>query len=179
MTRNQLTAIAALALALGAIPTRADAQPSPRAGSAAPASSAPADRAAARSGRAGRENLRAVDGEALLRRMRDIPVASWNHGGHDEAIRHIGPMPQDWERAFGPSGDTTAISSLDMAGVTFAGVQALEMRSTGQAARVEMLEQRLRELERQLAEREVLAHRVQQLERLLESLGKRSPGDRP
>jgi hypothetical protein len=95
-----------------------------------------------------KQDLLAVDGEDILRRMREIPVTSWSYIAQSgSGIRHIGPMAQDWERMFGLSGDTTTINSGDMAGVTFAGVQALEARTTSQAATIQALERRIRELE--------------------------------
>jgi hypothetical protein len=94
-----------------------------------------------------KENFLAVDGEILLRQIREIPVTSWNYKAQDRHIRHVGPMAQDWERAFALSGDSTTINTGDIDGVNLAGVKALDARSTAQAGRIEALEARVRELE--------------------------------
>ncbi len=96
--------------------------------------------------------FRDVDGEAVLAKLRSVPVSSWSYKTQDASVRHIGPMAQDWEHAFGLSGDSTMINSGDMAGVTLAGVQALEVRTTVYSQRVLVLEERVRELEAQLQE---------------------------
>lgn len=114
-----------------------------------------------------KENFRTVDGEDLLQRLRGIPVSSWNYMAQDRAIRHIGPMAQDWERTFGLSGDSTTINSGDLAGVTLAGVQALEARATRHAADAQALAQRITQLEAQVADRDALERRVRQLEALI------------
>ncbi len=107
-----------------------------------------------------KENFRDVDGEDILARLRRVPVSSWNYIAQDDAIRHIGPMAQDWEATFGLSGDSTTINTGDIAGVTLAGVQALEVRTTSQAERIATLERRNRELEERIAELERLVETV-------------------
>jgi len=94
-----------------------------------------------------KENFQALDGEDLLRRVRGIPVSSWNYIAQGRAVRHIGPMAQDWERTFGLSGDSTTINTGDIDGVNLAGVQALERRTSEQQTRIRELEERVRELE--------------------------------
>ncbi|HET7232595.1 MAG TPA: tail fiber domain-containing protein [Longimicrobium sp.] len=89
----------------------------------------------------------AVDGEDLLLRLRAVPVTTWRY--RDEADRstfHIGPMAQDWHRAFGFSADATTINMSDFDGVNLAAVRALEARTAGQARQ---LEAQRRELEAQ------------------------------
>lgn len=114
-----------------------------------------------------KENFQAVDGDDILARLRLVPVSSWNYIAQGQEIRHIGPMAQDWEAAFGLSGDSTTINTGDMDGVTLAGVQALDARTTRQAERIESLEQHNRELE---AANAALEARLRALERRLEDL---------
>ena len=87
-----------------------------------------------------KDNFRGVDGESLLLQLRAIPVSSWNYTSQDASIRHIGPMAQDWEKAFAVSGDSTSINSGDIAGVTLAGVQALDSRTQNSVERIATLE---------------------------------------
>jgi hypothetical protein len=88
-----------------------------------------------------KENFLAIDGEDILARIRGLPVSSWRYiDEQDRSVRHIGPMAQDWERAFGLSGDPTTINMSDFDGVNLAAVQALEARTAGQEERIRALE---------------------------------------
>jgi trimeric autotransporter adhesin len=81
-----------------------------------------------------------VDRESVLARIRGIPVSTWRYiDEQDRSVRHMGPMAQDWQRAFGFSGDSTTINSGDFDGVNFAGVQALEIRTGQQANQIHAL----------------------------------------
>ncbi len=71
-----------------------------------------------------------VDGENLLRGIASVPVTTWSYRTEDPAVKHMGPMAQDFRAAFGLGTDDTTIGLLDIAGVTFAGVKALETRTT-------------------------------------------------
>ena len=113
-----------------------------------------------------KENFLALDGEMLLHQIRGIPVSSWNYIAQGADIRHIGPMAQDWERTFGLSGDSTTINTGDMAGVTFAGVQALERRTVEQAAELDALRAELAERTRaHRAEHEAMRSELDELRR--------------
>lgn len=105
-----------------------------------------------------KENLLALDGEDLLRRVRGVPVTTWNYIAQGREVRHVGPMAQDWQRAFGFNRDSLTINSGDFDGINLAAVQALEKRTTTQQARIATLEQenaaqaaRIEELEARLA----------------------------
>ena len=39
--------------------------------------------------------------EAVLRKVVALPIATWNYKSQDAAIRHMGPMAQDFHAAFG------------------------------------------------------------------------------
>jgi hypothetical protein len=93
-----------------------------------------------------KEGFLALDGEDLLLRLRGVPVTTWRYRDEvDRTVRHVGPMAQDWQRAFGLSADATTINMSDLDGVNLAGVKALDARTTAQA-------ERIRELEAQVAE---------------------------
>jgi hypothetical protein len=90
-----------------------------------------------------KENFLDVDGEDVLARMRRIPVNSWNYIDEGRQSRHMGPFAEDFWREFGLGNEPLAIGHLDIDGVNFAGIKALdartqEMRSTiaGQARQI-------------------------------------------
>jgi hypothetical protein len=70
-----------------------------------------------------------VDGEDVLRRLRAVPVTSWNGIAEGPGVRHIGPMAQDWHAAFALNDDPLTIHQGDLAGATLAAVQALLSRT--------------------------------------------------
>ena len=90
-----------------------------------------------------KENFLGVDGEDVLRRMRAVPVSTWNYIDEGRETRHLGPFAEDFWREFGLGDDPLAIGHLDIDGVNFAAVQALERRTTEQAERIRALEAEL------------------------------------
>jgi trimeric autotransporter adhesin len=74
-----------------------------------------------------KEGFLGLDGEDLLARVRQVPVSTWRYRDEaDRTVRHIGPMAQDWQRAFGFSSDSTTINQGDFDGVNLAAIQALD-----------------------------------------------------
>ena len=113
----------------------------------------------ANSDRNKKENFRPVDGEEVLRKIRELSIPSWNLIGHDpEKFRHYGPMAQDFFAAFGKDGvgqigTETTINSGDVAGILMIAVQALEKRTkelNQQEARISALEEETRSNKAQL-----------------------------
>lgn len=94
------------------------------------------------SDREAKENLWPVDAQALLARLAEMPISTWNYETQDPSIRHIGPMAQDFNalvEGLGGEGETH-INSLDADGMALAAIQGLYRRSQEQAARIEALE---------------------------------------
>jgi trimeric autotransporter adhesin len=92
------------------------------------------------SSRLEKENFAEVDGEDVLRRLRSVPVTSWNGIAEGPRVRHIGPMAQDWHAAFALNDDPLTIHQGDMAGVSLAAIQALDGRTERQEERIRALE---------------------------------------
>jgi hypothetical protein len=90
---------------------------------------------------ASKRDIQPVSGRSVLRRLADVPISKWSYRAQDESIRHIGPMAQDFYRAFGVGESRRRISSVDADGVALAAIQGLQRR-------VDRLEARLAELER-------------------------------
>ncbi|HYW12080.1 MAG TPA: tail fiber domain-containing protein, partial [Longimicrobium sp.] len=87
-----------------------------------------------------KENFLGVDGEDVLERMRRIPVNSWNYTDEGRQSRHMGPFAEDFWREFGLGSEPLAIGHLDIDGVNFAGIKALDARTEGHADRIQALE---------------------------------------
>ncbi len=106
-----------------------------------------------------KENLKAADVRAVLARLVATPVTEWNLITQDPAIRHIGPMAQDFHAAFGVGEDDRHISATDADGVAFAAIQGLHQLLQEKDARIAELEKRLRSLESKMRQ---LDHLVEQ-----------------
>ena len=65
-----------------------------------------------------------VDGDEILAKLAALPVSSWAYKT-DAAVRHIGPMAQDFHAIFGTGASETGISAMDTSGVALAAIQAL------------------------------------------------------
>ncbi|MFQ3683128.1 tail fiber domain-containing protein [Roseiflexus sp.] len=110
-----------------------------------------------------KENLTPADGRAILKTLSRLPLYTWNMKGGDPAVRHLGPMAQDFYAAFGLGSDDRTISTIDLDGVSLAAIQGLyevvqekeaqnaELRArvAQQQTQIDALEARLAALERQ------------------------------
>jgi hypothetical protein len=105
-----------------------------------------------------KQNFTPVDTRAILAKVVATPVTEWNLISQDPAIRHIGPMAQDFKAAFAVGEDDRHISATDADGVAFAAIQGLDEVVKEKDARIAELERRLSSLEA----------KIQQLGRLLE-----------
>ncbi|TGE23944.1 hypothetical protein E5K00_01645 [Hymenobacter aquaticus] len=81
-----------------------------------------------------------VAGEDVLRRLRQVPITRWSYKADPATVRHLGPIAQDFRRAFGLGPDSISISTVDADGVALAGVQALDARTTAQARQLAALQ---------------------------------------
>ncbi len=118
------------------------------------------------SDRNAKEGFAVPDAEAILQKVAQVPVTTWNYIGHDPKLnRHYGPMAQDFFAAFGHDtvgrvGDDRSINSSDLSGILMVAVQALEKRTTELTSQNDELRSRLQE-------QEALKERLEKLERLL------------
>lgn len=86
-----------------------------------------------------KHRFEAISYEEVLKKLRKLPVTQWSYKADTENIRHIGPMAQDFYAAFGLGNDNRSIGTVDINGVTLAGVKALEERTRNLAAELESL----------------------------------------
>ena len=111
-----------------------------------------------------KEHVEPVDVAAVLAAVRALPIATWNYTTQDEAIRHMGPMAQDFHAAFGLGVSDVTIDGIDPDGVALAAIQGLDGELS---ATVATLEERLAckdseiaALRRQLEELSVAVHEL-------------------
>ncbi len=124
------------------------------------------------SSRSLKENFAGVDGEDVLARIRGIPVNTWNYIAEGRQSRHLGPFAEDFAAAFGLGTDNRAIGLLDIDGVNFAAVKALEQRTAelrqqlaARDAQVAELRARQGDSDRRIAELEAAVRAITQQKR--------------
>jgi hypothetical protein len=111
-----------------------------------------------------KENFHDEDGEAVLERIADLPIQSWNYKAEAASVRHLGPTAQDFHGAFGWGDSDKAIPTVDIDGVNLLAIQALEARTRDlDDVRAELEEtlQRLAALEAALARLEAVTESSQ------------------
>ena len=81
-----------------------------------------------------KENFLDIDGEEILRKLRNLKLQSWSYRHDQQRTRHYGPVAQEFFGAFGNDGrgvvgsDTTLCGS-DVNGINMIAIQALERRT--------------------------------------------------
>jgi hypothetical protein len=99
------------------------------------------------SDRASKEIITPVDGREVLARLREMPIRTWSYAGQGPAVRHMGPMAQDFAAAYGLGADDKTINPLDANGVALAAIQALYELVNEKDVEIDALKMRLSKLE--------------------------------
>jgi hypothetical protein len=104
------------------------------------------------SDRNAKENFEPVSASQVLEKVTRLPISKWSYK-EDATTRHIGPMAQDFHRAFHIGTDEKHIAPMDEGGVALAAIQGLNQK-----------------LEAQRAENAELKHEVLELKKLVQRL---------
>jgi hypothetical protein len=117
-----------------------------------------------------KENFAPVEQADILRKIDALSVMRWNYKNEDPSVAHIGPVAQDFYSIFGMGGSSTAISTIDPAGIALAGIQGLDQGIQKRVAKILELNQQI-----DLSNREVrsLEERLTQMETRIEQLNNR------
>lgn len=97
-----------------------------------------------------------ISGEDVLTRLRALPISTWSYRTETRDVRHLGPTAQDFRQTFGLGDDDRVIGTVDADGVALAAAQALEARTTAQAAEIAALRSENAELRQRLERLEAL-----------------------
>ena len=104
------------------------------------------------SDRESKENFSRVEAKAVLQKVAELPVLSWNYKGQGAAVRHIGQMAQDFAAAFCVGEDNRHITSVDADGVALAAIQGLNEVVKEKESRIAELEKSVKELKEMVRE---------------------------
>ncbi len=103
------------------------------------------------SDRAAKTGLSPVDEDQVLENLLQLQINTWSYKSQDASIRHIGPMADDFQAAFGLGSDGHYISSVDADGVALAGIQGLYRRLEQKEAQLQAQQRQIEKLEQRLA----------------------------
>jgi hypothetical protein len=108
------------------------------------------------------------DPRGILDRLVQVPVLGWNYKSQDSSTRHIGPMAQDFNAAFGvgepdKTGERKYINSLDEEGVALAAIQGLNQKLNEKDAEIQKLKEKADKVDS-------LEKRLNELEQMVQSL---------
>ncbi|HEY9401414.1 MAG TPA: tail fiber domain-containing protein [Pyrinomonadaceae bacterium] len=120
------------------------------------------------SSRTTKENFKLTSGEDVLSRLRKIPVSTWNYTAEGSAVRHMGPMAEDFYQEFGLGTGNTSIGVQDLAGVSLAAVKALDQRTANLQQRTAEVEQLRGEVQTLRAANTALEQRLAALEQSMQ-----------
>jgi len=99
-----------------------------------------------------KENFEEVDCEEVLNQVIDMPITTWNYKTDEDQVRHIGPMAQDFKKAFDLGDSDKTIAMTDKAGISLAAIKALNAKLNDKDEQIEALNMRLEKLEALLSE---------------------------
>ena len=105
-----------------------------------------------------KEDIRPVDGAAVLEKLSRVPISEWNYKGY--AQRHIGPMAQDFHGAFPLNESTTTLNDADLHGVALAAIQGLNQKMEEQRAELKTRNAELASVRSELGELKQLVSRL-------------------
>ncbi len=96
-----------------------------------------------------------LDDRDLLERVAALPMSQWRYKHEqDEAVRHVGPMAEDFKAAFDLAGDGKTISVVDANGVALASIKALYRQLEEREGEIRALQRANEDLAARLAELE-------------------------
>jgi hypothetical protein len=108
---------------------------------------------------AAKTNIFVVNEDDILSKIRQVKVYEWSYKQEKNA-KHIGPMAQSFYSTFGYGDNEKYIGTVDIDGVNLAAIKALYNKSLE-------LEQMLMRYKTLLKEKEMLEHRVKEIEKKL------------
>ncbi len=115
------------------------------------------------SSRATKENFVKVDGAEVLSRLKGIEVSTWNYISEGRPVRHMGPMAEDFFKAFRLGTGNTSIGVQDLTGVSLAAIKELNQRT-------DELQQKTTEVEQLRGEVNQLRQANSEMERRIATL---------
>ena len=94
-----------------------------------------------------KENFSTVNPAALLEKVAQLDVSSWNYIRDNDSVKHIGPMAEQFHALFNLNGDKDdKISVSDISGVSIAAIKALIQQIDAQQSELDNLKKQINNL---------------------------------
>jgi hypothetical protein len=100
------------------------------------------------SDRAVKRDFRHVDPGAILRVLAGLPIQTWSFKSDSRRTRHLGPMAQDFAKAFHLGASNKNIDLIDGQGVSMAAIKGLYAMAQKQQRQIASLQAQVRVLKR-------------------------------
>jgi len=117
-----------------------------------------------------KENFASINNSQLLTKINGMAIETWNYKSEGKAVRHLGPVAQDFYSAFGLGRDDKHISTVDEGGVALAAVQELYRMVVKRDAEVASLTQSNSEKAAQIENLKAEVNQLQQLQQTVQVL---------
>jgi uncharacterized coiled-coil protein SlyX len=113
------------------------------------------------SDRNAKKDIRPVDYQAVLERLSSVAIHQWRYNWEaDDSTPNLGPMAQDFKRAFYPGRNDKGITTLEFDGVELAAIQGLNEKLNQKDAEIQSLKE----------QNDALAKRLSDVEAAVKSL---------
>jgi Chaperone of endosialidase len=105
----------------------------------------------ATSDRASKTDFASVNAKSILAKVASLPIGTWKYiAEQGMGVRHIGPVAQDFMKAFNVGYDDKSISSIDASGVALTAIKGLSEIVQEKDARISNLEKELAVIKKKL-----------------------------
>ena len=121
-----------------------------------------------------KEHFRNENGMETLSKLKEMEITSWNYKSQNASIRHIGPMAQDFYKAFHFGESDTTITTVDIDGISLLAIQALIKKTEELKKKSEEIESLKAKLEVIKRNNILLEARIRSMENLIEKRNKTS-----
>jgi hypothetical protein len=91
-----------------------------------------------------KENFQSIDAVQILEAVAKLPITTWTMKGDAAKTPHLGPVAQDFYKAFGLGDNNLTINTADAQGVSLAAIQGLYQLVQEQQKKIEELESQLK-----------------------------------
>jgi hypothetical protein len=117
-----------------------------------------------------KRDIEEIDHRTVVAKVMELPISEWSYKDAPDS-RHVGPMAQDFYKAFGLGDTDKGITSIDTGGIALAAIQGVKLEKDAEMAELTRLSEqkdaRITELQSKLEEQE---DRMLQLELALTEL---------
>lgn len=114
-----------------------------------------------------KEHFKSVNANDILAKISEVEITTWNYKSQPSSIKHIGPMAQDFYKAFNLGESDTTITTVDMDGVSLIAIQALSIKTNELKLKAEEVDKLKAQIELLENDKKKLEKRILSIEKQL------------